>query len=469
MNEIIVDKIVNQWGSKEYRGRGRITIPAYFDARAIILRILQRIYSKNKETVNVLVDDFDTRMNFITYITNQEDKSNNEEFKQLIADKKLRIVTENLFNDMHFIYRDRYIIMYNLDKYESQTEFRIEGANFVFDINVKPPTNEVILKLPIITSVTAEELDSLRITTPIEETQVGVHIDKSSKEYEDLEKLNKYIATALNIFEDFDTIKKARVGDPENGLSANDICVKIAKANGWDYNLDMSLVFNQKIDETYNPNSLADLAYNSYDYIRARKELLSSYIGKIDKVKEIIGGIKDVKNLIIICKKSDFVISLATELNRVYGENFCRPICDKLAPIPAIDYSGNPIYFKTGPNKGKRKILGAIAQQTLYDRLYNANKIKCLILSNAPSKSLVGDVRYVIITSPSCMTMEGYMYRLPYLRYPNNKVILYNMYCVDTQEQKQILKENETKFHTIVKNTEQVDDNGNFVPKIFVG
>lgn len=472
MNENLVDKVVNQWGSREYKGRGRLTIPAYFNSRAIILRLLQRIYENNHPKVFIVVDNFNTRTQLVSYFTNQECESNNQEFKELIKRKVLVIVTEDLFNKMNYMFADTYLLFYNVVEYGERTRNRISICRFIFDISsYKKDIPVEVESIPILTAISSNELDNVRATTPVEEYQIGVHIPKDSDDYKELDKLTTYITKALNIFGDFDTISKARVGDPEHNLSSNDICIQIAKDNGWSDHLDMSLAYNQKLDETYNPNELADLAFNTYDFIRERKNLLSSYKGKIDSIKQIIkdnGGSENVSNLIIICKKATFAIQVADELNRVYGENFCRAICDKVESVPAVDINGNPIYFKSGAHKGERKYMGSAAQQTLYNNWYNMNKIKCLVLSNAPSNKLKCSVSDVIITSPSCMTIEEYMYRLPYITYPNNKITLYSLFCVDTQEQKQILNEKLTKFHKIVKNSEQVDDNGNFVPKIFV-
>lgn len=468
MNEKIVDKLVNQWGSREYLGRGRCTIPTYFNSKAIILRILQRMYAKTHRKIWILVNDFPTRTNITYYLTHQNCEENDAEFEHLIRNKDLSIVTENMFNNNNWTFRDYCIIAYNLERYGSNTIKRMLDAKFVFDLSNTPNQIKDLSSIPLLTAITAKDLDNLRLQTPVEESQIGITIGEDSNDYKDLEKLDATINKALLIFEDFDTIDKARVGDSSTGKSSNDICREIAIKNGWSEHLDMNIPINQAIDETYNPNTLAELAFNCYDFIRQRKKLLSDYYGKIDKIKDILKSLEDVDKTIIICKSGDFAQQVADELNRVNGKDFCRAVYPDMPTIDAVDIEGNPVYYKSGVNKGKRKPMGVTTQTKLANSLYVNGRIKCLVLSNSPDKNINGDVHNVIICSPSCMTIEEYMYRMPYLYYSKGKLNLITLFCIGTIEQKNLAKRNLPSTHTIVKNTEESDDKGNFSPKLFV-
>ena len=102
-----------------------------------------------------------------------------------------------------------------------------------------------------------------------------------------LDYYNKEIATTINIFENFDNIKYARIGNAQTNESAMQYCTRLAEDNGWSPNLDMSVEYNQMLDATYNPNLLNDRASKCYEMMRLRNQILTDFYGKLDKIYEI--------------------------------------------------------------------------------------------------------------------------------------------------------------------------------------
>ena len=80
---------ISHW--RDNKGIGTALIPPPLNDKAMVLGVLQRIYSKTNNTITlIVVNNFNERTELIEYLTNQEDKDNNEEFKKLIANKNIK-------------------------------------------------------------------------------------------------------------------------------------------------------------------------------------------------------------------------------------------------------------------------------------------------------------------------------------------------------------------------------------------
>ena len=139
---------------------------------------------------------------------------------------------------------------------------------------------------------------------------------------------------------------------------------------------------------------------------------------------------------------------------------------DKVEPIPAVDINGRPIFYKSGPRKGERRTLGADAQKTLNNKLYNLNKLRVLSTNNAPDKSLNGDIDIIIITSPQCEDIETYLYRFTNVYIPSGKLKLYSIYIKNSLEESKINSKLVSEMHSIVNNCENSvvsENNSDFI------
>ena len=133
----------------------------------------------------------------------------------------------------------------------------------------------------------ANEIEQVRLSTPVEEYQIGINIDEDREEYKLLKYYNEYITTTISIFGSFNIIQQANLGNSQLNISATQICYQIAQENGWNEHLDMSIEFNVEIDKLYNPNNLRERASKTYEIIRNRSQLLSDFELKLDSIFEI--------------------------------------------------------------------------------------------------------------------------------------------------------------------------------------
>ena len=76
--------------------------------------------------------------------------------------------------------------------------------------------------------------------------------------------------------------------------------------------------------------------------------------------------------------------------------------------------------------------------------------------------NLRGNVDIVIITSPQCGDIKNYLYRLSNIKYLNNKIVLYTIYCKSTTEEKLLDNKDIDKNHVIVEKDNFSENNFDF-------
>lgn len=451
---------IEHW--KDNKGIGTALIPYPLEDKLMVLGVLQRVYTRSPTCKTIIiVDNFNDRTDIIEYLTQQPDsEENNEEFKSLIKEGHLKVFTydylrRNTSTNFPFlcvVYRPSCIDIC-MTSYISCSKFKLVVLNKLL------PTSEDMTTLykyaPLLSDFKQHELDEVRTSSPVEEIQVPVTIDSDSETAKLLDYYNEYVSTSLSIFGSFDVMNQANVGNYQFNISSTQICYQIAKENGWDENLDMSVEFNIEIDKLYNPNNLKERASKTYEVIRNRIQLLADYEGKLEAIYNIVQDNLD-KKILIINKRGDFASKVTDYINNLSDKIICMNYHDRVDNIPAIDINGNPIVYKSGPNKGKRKTMGSKAQKTYAETNFNKGNINVLSSNNAVDKALSIDVDIIIITSPMCEKIRNYLYRLSQLRIRGNKLLLYNIYCKETQEQKLLEAQDRDSAH-IVKNSS--DDN----------
>lgn len=460
---------IEHW--RENKGVGTALIPEPLNDKVMVLSILQRIYARSPTSKTVIItNNFNQRYEIIEFLTTQEDEENNEEFKRLLKDDFIKVFT------IDFVIRQRSIqypllcIAYHPDKayetvlnYLKYSRFKLLVVNKLF-ANVED-TNEYYKVCPILDDFKPNEVEAVRLNTPVEETQIGVTIPEDSKARETLDRANEYISTSIAIFGSFDIMQQARLGNNTLNISANNICAQIAQENGWNSNLDMSIEFNVEIDRLYNPMNLKERASKTYEIIRTRSQLLSDYDGKLEEVLNIIQDNPD-KKILVISKRGEFANRITEYLNCCSFAPICGNYHDRVDPIPAVDMEGRPVYYKSGAKKGERRMMAAQAQKTYNENLFNQGGLSVLSLNNAPDKELTVDVDIVIITSPQCESIKSYMYRLSGLGYREGKIALYTIYCKNSMEEKLLDNKELANIHTIINKCEKSvisEENSDFV------
>lgn len=468
MNQINYEEAILQWRNQGGKGCALISLP--LDGRPIILGVLQRMYIRNPtQNILIVVDNFDKRTDLVEFLTHQEDKDNNAEFSHLITDKFIRILTKDyIIKYYHIVNKYTTCILYNLSEYDNKVLNVLEMCKFKFvifnklidDIQTKLRIYKSCPLLPIFDN---EYLEKVRLSTPVEETQIGVSIPADSEANNLLKHYTEYISSSLSIFGSFDIMNQARLGNSQLNISATTICNQIAAENGWRSDLDMSIQLNREIDNMYNPINLRDRAGLTYEAIRNRANLLTDYEEKLEAIRRIVNNNPD-KNILIISKRGEFASKITDYVNTFAEDIVCANYHNKVEDIPAVDIDGNPVYYKSGIHKGQRKLMSVQAQCTLNEKKFNLGLIHCLSTNNSPDKDLEISVDIIIITSPLCEDIKSYKYRLSNISY-GDKIDLYTIYVTDSIEEQKLQARNLEDWHKIIKNDKNsadFDKNFNF-------
>lgn len=462
----IFENAINHW--RDNKGAGTAIIPSPLNDKLMVLGVLQRVYSRSPTSnVVVITNSFSERQAMIEFITQQENSDeNNEEFKELIKSGKLKVFTDRYIKNNN-VYNYPYLaIWYRPNTVCDELIHYVRSCKFKLIVLNKFPTNyNDVLSLykiaPLLSDFQQAEMEQIRISTPVEEMQIGIDIPKDSNVYELLKYYDEYIATSLNIFGSFDVMQQANTGNFQLNISSTQICYQIAKENGWNEHLDMNINFNIELDKLYNPNNLKERASKTYEIIRERGKVLADFEGKLDVILDIVRQHKD-KKILIINKRAEFASTVTNYINDLSETICCADYHDKVDNIPAITLNGNPIFYKSGSKKGERKMMGAKAQKTFNVERFNNDFINILSTNNAPDKNLAIDVDIILITSPMCEDIKSYIYRLSKLYFRSRCIKLYSLYCKNTMEQKMIEKKELLQSHN-VKNSTDEENNFEFI------
>lgn len=467
--EDLFNEAILHW--RDAKGVGTALIPKSLNDKLLVLGVLQRVLARSPtKSVAIITNTYNERLDLIDFITTQEDEENNKEFKHFIALKVLKIVTSNLVDSIGgMITPPNLVILYHIDDFNEAFERVLTRIKFNLVIlnslvNVKG-VNLLYDKAPILQDFKQNEIDEVRINTPVKDMWIDITIPDDTEDYKLLNYYNDYITTSLNIFGSFDNIKKARLGNTDYNISSTQICNQIAQENGWNDHLDMSVELNVQIDSLYNPSNIKERASQTYEIIRNRANLLSDYEGKLDAILNIVKDNPN-KKILIINKRGEFASKVTEYINSMSDTIICGNYHDKVEPIPAVDENGNPIFYKSGKNKGERKLMMAQAQKTLNQTLFNNGDLQILSTSSAPDKDLSINVDIIIITSPLCDDIRSYLYRLSHLFFNANTAILYTLYIKGSLEQARLESKIVDENHTIVNKCEEnvvFDDNSNFI------
>ena len=444
------------------KGVGTMICPAPLNDKVPLLLILQRVYSRSPACSTVIiVENFNDRLDLIDFLTKQEDEENNKEFKRLIDEKNIRIITSQFVHSGRWNGAGFLGIIYNIERFDIPIRSWFDRCKFKLAIFNKILDNQedrycLNQICPTLNEFKQNEIDELRTSRPVEEIWIGVDIPVDSENYKLLEYYNKEIATTINIFENFDNIKYARIGNAQTNESAMQYCTRLAEDNGWSPNLDMSVEYNQMLDATYNPNLLNDRASKCYEMMRLRSNLLTDYDGKLDKIYEICKEHEHEK-ILVINNRGEFAAKVTAYLNNMFDNVVCGDFHNKVENIILRKPNGEPVLVKSGINKGKPKEIGWKAQMTLNQSKFNNGEINILSTNNSPDKSLNIDVDIIIITSPICEDIKSYLYRLTKVNYIGETIKLYTIFCKSTIEHKRLLEREPSINHQIVNKDENID------------
>lgn len=444
------EKSVYQW--RMNKGIGTFIIPAPLDVLKPLLMILPAMYNKSPTMeTNIVVADFVDKDKIKDYLLHKSELVHSNVYRRLITDGFIKIMTVSEATDRFTYLNPKLVVIYNpkdclycyvglLDK----SKFKLILSSIPFIGGLEQLNNLV----PRVGSYNQASIDEIRSSRPVKETLVPLVVDEDSNLKKKLDYYNKEISTAIAIFGDFETIKMARLGNSSTNSSAMAVCYNIARQNGWNENLDMTIQFNVEIDELYSPNALKERASGIYEIIRSRSLALASSDEKLSYILKIVEDNID-KNILIINKHGDFANEVTKYINDNTHYNSCYNYHDKVENIPAIDDNGNEVLIKSGVNKGKPKMLGVKSQKNLAQKLMNKGAIHVLSTNAAPDKDLAVNIDVIVITSPLCDTVETYLYRLSKVEFAK-EIQLYTLYYKGSLEEKKLDERTISSNHVIL-------------------
>ena len=461
--EELHEKSVYQW--RMNKGIGAFIIPAPLDVLRPLLMILPAMYNKSPTLVtNIIVADFVDKDKVTDYLLHKSEPVHSNVYSKLITEGFIKILTVGEATDIFSHLYPNLVVIYNpkeclycyvglLDK----AKFKLVLSSNLFTGKLEQLNNLV----PRVGSYTQASVDEIRSSRPVKEMLVPLVIDEDSSLKKKLDYYNKEISTAIAIFGDFDTIKMARLGNSNTNSSSMAVCYNIARQNGWNENLDMTIQFNIEIDELYSPNALKERASGIYEIIRSRSLALASSDEKLSYILKIVEDNVD-KNILIINKHGDFANEVTKYINDNTHYDSCYNYHDKVENVPAIDDNGNEVLIKSGVNKGKPKMLGVKSQKNLAQKLMNKGAIHVLSTNAAPDKDLAVNIDVVVITSPLCDTIETYLYRLSKVEFAK-EVQLYTLYYKGSLEEKKLDERIIPPTHAILNKAEiEVKSDNNY-------
>lgn len=431
-------------GFRNNKGKCGVRLYPPINPADIICEIISRYFAANPDKkVFIAVDCYATRKDIIKCL--KENKISQDNIKILSLDyinHKYKYHTDLMItvgindnvSDIYYLMRYCTFMFCVITKNNLNTEFNIEvGKLFPF----------------ITTTVTAEQVRTDNVYSPVEETLLGVELSYDDRiEYD---KQSDYITTSLTIFGDFYNIDKCKRGDVKLGISASEIRESIARDNGWSDTLDTSIELNRQIDAIYNPNVLFERANTVYNIIKQRRDLITDNVVKLEVIKNIILDNPNSK-ILVLSKRGEYAALITKYLN---DNNIkCGDYHDAIENTIAIDDAGFPILVKSGVNKGKPRVIGAQAISTNNLKKFNDGTLDVLSIKNASNNKLQCEVDILIITSPMCEEIYDIKQRFLYVQFNSVPNIVYNIFCINTSEHDRVDKKKNTSIHTIINNCE---------------
>lgn len=292
----------------------------------------------------------------------------------------------------------------------------------------------------ILPTISTKDLDkAIRyedISSPVEETRVGISL--SDEDREDYDKCTKIITEDITIFGSIDNIEKCKVGDAKLNISSAEFRLMLAKENGWNENLDTRNEFQAKVDAIYNPNVLIEKALTFYNITKKRRDMCSDNEAKLSEILNIVNENKD-KRILIISKRGEFAYKISQYLteNGIRCGNYHDCCEDEIAK----DSFGNVILVRSGVNKGQPKIIKSQAISSRDMQFFNNGSINVLSIKNSSNTGLKLTCDIVIITSSQCEDIYTLKTRFNNIRIATIPNKVYRLYCTQTIEEDKIRKE----------------------------
>ena len=405
------DRLINKWGSKEYKGIGTINCVPPVDYCEIISRIISLMRNKN-DNIKILTHTYvNSRYNY------------NYDISIVVGVNEWNLSCNTVFNHARF-------------KLMILTEKTIDTSMLTKIYNNIPPIDNIL------------NSSGMRAILPVEEHREQI-LFTSQEDITNYDKYTEFITQTIQVFGNLDNIKCARNGT-QDGRSAIQYITEIAEYNGWSADMDMTNPFSKQIDECYNPLVLAERVKTFYNIVRERMLICSDNVSKLNRIVEIIKDNPN-KKFLIISKRGEYAATITKYINDKLGE-ICGDYHDKIEDKVLVDSNGVPVLYKSGVYKGKPRIVKSKAISTLNLKSFNDGLLRVLSIKNSSAASLKTSVDEWIITSPLCDIITELIYRYNNVTCNQSKLKVYKLYMAGTIEEASLKKEKLSTNHEVIEN-----------------
>ena len=307
--------------------------------------------------------------------------------------------------------------------------------------------NSIRSIMPVLNiGIVENDVQLAKINTPVNEYRHPVYL--SEEETVQYNKYTDFIKQSMTIFSNFDNVERCRCGDKITGQSYMDCCNALARENGWNPELDMSVDFNVQTDRFYNPNAIHERAQLIYNITRERKNFVCDCKSKIKEVINIIKA-NPFKRIVVVSKSGEFANEIAEALTK---ENMLCGLYHNEIPASYMpDENGNPITYKSGINKGKPKLFKADALSTYWAQCYIYGNPHILSIKSTSDPKLNVDIDIVIFTTTLVDDIFKFKARFRNCIFPNSATEIHRIYVANTIEENSMYNERPTNLITICK------------------
>lgn len=437
------NKLINKWGSKQYKGVGTIHCVQPLQYTEIISRIIVLMRNKNPNIkILIVVGVWKERTEIVDAL-----KNNN------INIDTINILTYTYINSKYNYNYDVSIVV-GVNEWNLYVNTAFNHARFKLMIITKDTIDSAKLSTiylnipPINDSINSSNINGVRALLPVEEHREPI-LFINQEDIDNYDKYTEYITQTIQVFGNLDNIKYARSGTPD-GRSVMQYITEIAEYNGWSNNMDMTNPFSKQIDKYYNPIVLTERVKTFYNIVRERTLLCSDNVCKLDRIVEIVKDNPD-KKFIIISKRGEYAATITKYINDKLGE-ICGDYHDKIDDKVLVDSNGIPVLYKTGSQKGKPRIIKSKAISTLNLKAFNDGLLRVLSIKNSSNTELETSVDEWIITSPLCDTIDELIYRYNGINCNQSKLKVHKLYISGTIEEAALKKEKLSPNHQIIEN-----------------
>lgn len=437
------NKLINKWGSKQYKGVGTIHCVQPLLYTEIISRIIVLMRNKNPNIkILIVVGVWKERTEIIDAL-----KNNN------INIDIINILTYTYINSKYNYNYDVSIVVgvneWNLYVNTAFNHARFKLMIITKDIIDSAKLSTIYLNVPPINdSINSSNINGVRALLPVEEHREPI-LFINQEDIDNYDKYTEYITQTIQVFGNLDNIKCARNGT-QDGRSATQYITEIAEYNGWSADMDMTNPFSKQIDECYNPLVLAERVKTFYNIVRERMLICSDNVSKLNRIVEIIKDNPN-KKFLIISKRGEYAATITKYINDKLGE-ICGDYHDKTDDKVLVDSNGIPILYKSGSKKGTVRTIKSKAISTLNLKAFNDGLLRVLSIKNSSAASLETSVDEWILTSPLCDTIDELIYRYNNVNCSQSKLKVHKLYIAGTIEEASLKKEKLSVNHEVIQN-----------------